>query len=104
MKLSTPGERLDAELAAAGVSQAALAEELGVSPSKVSHWVCGRRKLSLDDVEHIAEFLGIDPAKLAFNPRPSLPPALPATSNDSRTPPSPARTTAPSKRAKKAAA
>lgn len=60
------GKRLEAELVAAGKTQAELALFMGVNPSTVSHWVNGRRKLTIDDVEKIAEFLGIDPSKIAW--------------------------------------
>ena len=66
MRPTTPGEALEAALAAKKTTQAALAEHLGVNPSAVNHWIKNRRKLTIEDVVRIAVFLGIDPATIAF--------------------------------------
>jgi DNA-binding transcriptional regulator YdaS (Cro superfamily) len=42
------------ELAAKRLTQAALAEHLGVNPATVNHWIKGRRKLTIEDVARIA--------------------------------------------------
>jgi transcriptional regulator with XRE-family HTH domain len=68
MRPTTPGEALEMALAAKRLTQAALAEHLGVNPATVNHWIKGRRKLTIEDVARIAVFLEVDPAVIAFPP------------------------------------
>jgi transcriptional regulator with XRE-family HTH domain len=52
--------RLQQALEKTGVSRAALAAALGVTPGAVSHWVTGRRPCPPRVLGRIAEFLKID--------------------------------------------
>lgn len=76
-------------LAAKRLTQAALAEHLGVNPATVNHWIKGRRKLTIEDVARIAVFLEVDPAVIAFPPMQSAPTRKPRTSTRTKPLPKP---------------
>ena len=52
-----------------GISQAELANRLGVTQTAVSYWETGRRQPGLDDVERWAAALGASPTLLQGSPR-----------------------------------
>lgn len=58
------GRRLARARQAAGLTQAELAEQAGVSYQEISHYEHGRRKPPIDRALRIAAILGEDPAKL----------------------------------------
>ncbi|MEZ5343759.1 MAG: helix-turn-helix domain-containing protein [Acidimicrobiales bacterium] len=58
--------RLNEALSRKGVSQADLAQELGVSAASVSSWCGGSKRPSTPNLERIAEFLGVTPGFLQF--------------------------------------
>lgn len=60
--------RLRDALAKSGISHKALADQLEVGRSTVTHWVSGRAEPSIEAVEQIARVLGVDPGELAFGP------------------------------------
>lgn len=72
--MNTPATRLVGALEATEVSQAELARRLGVNPATVSHWVTGRRELSLKRIALIAKALGVEPQSLAFQGGAAAPP------------------------------
>ncbi len=57
-------ERLKDALRESGVSQLELAASLGVSPSSVSMYVCGKREPSLSLLTRICERLSVSPTEL----------------------------------------
>jgi transcriptional regulator with XRE-family HTH domain len=47
------------------VTQAKLAEAIGVDPSQISRFESGTRRMHVDEARKIAEFLRIDPSEIA---------------------------------------
>lgn len=60
------GDRLKEALSRKGISQAALAQQLEVSPGTVSSWCNGAKRPSATNMESIAAFLGVKPGYLSF--------------------------------------
>lgn len=58
-----------AEVARAGLSQADLAREFGVPASWVSTRYRGKARWSLDDMQRVADLLGLPPSRLVELPR-----------------------------------
>lgn len=58
-------ERLRAELRASGISQAALAEQVGVSQQTVSKWLTAETQPRPKLLTSLARALGIDPTELS---------------------------------------
>jgi transcriptional regulator with XRE-family HTH domain len=55
------GERVRLLRGATGLSQADLAERLGLSQSAMSHYESGRNQINADDVPRFADALGVHP-------------------------------------------
>ena len=48
------------------VTQAQLAEKMGVTQGQVGHWLNGRRSINLEEFMEFAKFVGADPQVLLF--------------------------------------
>lgn len=59
------GEWLDVTLSNKGIMGRALADRVGVHDSAVSRWRAGQGVPSIDALQRIAEFLDVDPLRLA---------------------------------------
>lgn len=57
---ATAAAEIRAEMARQRRRDADLAAHLGVSPKTVSATLNGRRRIDLNDIERISEFLGVD--------------------------------------------
>ena len=78
----TPEARalLDA-IDAAGITKAAVADHLGVSPSMVSQWVSGHRPVSAAQAGPLARLVHISPAKISVDYRRVEPSAVAVSGN-----------------------
>lgn len=69
------GNRLREALVSAGLTQAALAKELGVHANVVNNWACGKGYPSLENLARLAPALGVGADWLIFGGSP--PPVSP---------------------------
>jgi transcriptional regulator with XRE-family HTH domain len=67
----TFGERVRKERNRLGLSQMAMAEEVGVHYTYISSIERGERNVSLENIVRIAEVLGVDPSKLVKGLQPT---------------------------------
>lgn len=81
MDKSQFGRKLRELRTRAGLSQAALAESLGVPQSAISQWESGIHSPAVTDIPTIADALGVEPGELF---KPPAPPPRPRRCSPSR--------------------